>query len=153
MKEIFKSTLTIQKIEGKGGWTYVSLPFIKNQKNNPFGWMIAEVTIDDYTIENYHLMPMGNGHLFLPIKASVRKHINKYVGDTVFVKIIPIDYLKKVTHLFLASLQHFPIAESNYVKLSSEEKSMLINSLCKLKNQERLIDEIKNKIVQLEKMK
>ena len=33
--------------------------------------------IDDYEFSNFNLMPMGNGHQFLTIKAEVRKKLKK----------------------------------------------------------------------------
>jgi hypothetical protein len=38
-------------------------------------------TIDDFEIRKYHLMPMGNGKFFLPVKAEIRKKIKKEAGD------------------------------------------------------------------------
>ena len=55
----------LEKFPGKGGWTYAKIPEIKPEKNNPFGWLCVNGFIDDYEIKNYHLMPMGNGGLFL----------------------------------------------------------------------------------------
>ncbi|MDN3710414.1 DUF1905 domain-containing protein [Myroides ceti] len=40
---------------------------------------------DDFEISGYHLQPMGNGSLFLPVKAEIRKKIRKTAGDSVHV--------------------------------------------------------------------
>ena len=53
----------LQKYPGKGGWTFAAIPEIAQDKHAWFGWMKVRGTIDDYAIENYHLMPMGNGSL------------------------------------------------------------------------------------------
>jgi len=42
-------------------------------------------SIDDYELKNYKLMPMGEGKLFLPVKAEIRKKIKKEAGDYVRV--------------------------------------------------------------------
>jgi Domain of unknown function (DUF1905) len=67
----------LEKFVGKGGWTYTQIPEITPHKSNPFGWVKVRGSIDGYAIQNYHLMSMGNGKLFLPIKAAIRKQIQK----------------------------------------------------------------------------
>lgn len=75
----------LEKFQGKGGWTFARIPEIIQDKNNVFGWVRIRGTIDNYEIKNYNLQSMGNGTLFLPIKAEIRKKINKKVGDNVRV--------------------------------------------------------------------
>ncbi len=80
---LVNSEYILQKFPGKGGWTYAEIPEVLQNRNNPFGWVKVKGTIDAYEIRNYKLMPMGNGKLFLPVKASIRKKIGKEVGDTI----------------------------------------------------------------------
>lgn len=80
---LVKGIFILEKILGKGGWTYVELPGLSPPKDNPFGWQRVCGTIDGFVIEKYHLMPMGNGNLFLPVKAAIRKAIDKHSGDMV----------------------------------------------------------------------
>ncbi len=75
----------LEKFPGKGGWTYASLPSIPPSSNTPFGWVRVRGRIDDFVLEQYKLMPMGNGHLFLPVKAQIRKKIKKAAGDRVWI--------------------------------------------------------------------
>lgn len=75
----------LQKFAGKGGWTYAPIPEIPPDPHAHFGWVRVRGTIDGYPISNYHLMPMGNGMLFLPVKAEIRKKIGKQAGDYVRV--------------------------------------------------------------------
>lgn len=77
----------LKKFPGKGGWTYAEIPEIKPQKNMPFGWVQVSGWIDDFKLEKVKLMPMGNGCLFLAVKASIRKVIKKQAGDEVRVKL------------------------------------------------------------------
>ncbi|MFD2554842.1 YdeI/OmpD-associated family protein [Sphingobacterium tabacisoli] len=76
---------TIEKFEGKGGWTYVRLPEIAPSKNAPFGWVRVSGSVDHYPIKAYNLQSMGQGIFFLPLKAELRKHIKKQAGDLVHV--------------------------------------------------------------------
>lgn len=41
--------------------------------------------IDDYELSNVHLMPLGNGNVFLAVKSEIRKNIKKQAGDTVHI--------------------------------------------------------------------
>ncbi|MFD2904277.1 YdeI/OmpD-associated family protein [Sphingobacterium anhuiense] len=75
----------LEKFNGKGGWTFVRIPEIVPSKNTPFGWVKVSGTIDDFEFSNYNLQSMGNGMIFLPIKAQIRKVINKKEGDHVFI--------------------------------------------------------------------
>ena len=77
------ATYLLEKYPGKGGWTYVVIPEIAQNKKNPFGWVRVKGSIDSYELKQYKLMPMGNGRLFLPVKAEIRKKIGKQEGDTV----------------------------------------------------------------------
>lgn len=75
----------LEKFPGKGGWTFAKIPEILQDKHAPFGWVRVRGTIDGFAISHYHLMPMGNGSLFLPVKAEIRKKIKKQAGDWVHV--------------------------------------------------------------------
>jgi hypothetical protein len=76
----------LQKFPGKGGWTYAEIPEILQNKNNPFVWVKVKGSIDFFELKQYKLMPMGNGKLFLPVRAEIRKKIKKEAGD--FVNVI-----------------------------------------------------------------
>ena len=76
----------LEKFPGKGGWTYAAIPEVGQNPSNPFGWVTVRGSIDSFELEHYKLMPMGNGQLFLPVKAAIRKEIKKQAGD--FVKIV-----------------------------------------------------------------
>lgn len=83
---LIKGDFLLEKFPGKGGWTYAALPGVVQDKEQPFGWVKVKGSIDDYQLNQYKLMPMGEGRLFLPVKASLRKFIQKESGD--YVKVI-----------------------------------------------------------------
>ncbi|MBK9320839.1 MAG: DUF1905 domain-containing protein [Bacteroidetes bacterium] len=88
-KPLIDKKILLEKYPGKGGWTYGRIPEIKKGKDTPFGWVKVRGSIDGYEIKKYHLMPMGNGMLFIPVKASIRKAINKGAGDYVHIVLYP----------------------------------------------------------------
>ena len=73
----------LEKYPGKGGWTYAAIPEILQDRKAHFGWVKVKGSIDGYQLKSYKLMPMGNGKLFLPVKAEIRKLIGKKAGDYV----------------------------------------------------------------------
>lgn len=84
---LFEGQFTIEKMPGKGGWHYILLPDIKPDKHAPFGWLNVYGYIDDFEINNYNLQPFGNGQLFLPLNAKIRKLIKKEKGAEVYIKL------------------------------------------------------------------
>ena len=84
---ITSKTYLLQRFCGKGGWTYALIPEIAQNAKNPFGWVVVKGRIDDYELNQVKLMPKGDGQLFLPVKASIRKKIKKQAGDTVFIEL------------------------------------------------------------------
>lgn len=85
IKPLVDADYLLRKFPGKGGWVYAEIPEILQNKNNPFGWVKVKGSIDNFEFSQYKLMPMGNGCLFLPVKAEIRKKINKNEGDIVRV--------------------------------------------------------------------
>lgn len=121
---------------GKGGWTYADLPQVTPDKNAPFGWVKVKGTIDGIEIKKYHLMPFGEGKLFLPVNAQVRKKIKKQAGDYVHV----ILYLDKepaeVPEEMVLCLKDEPQAEMFFNALSDAEKENYIKWIYSAKQEE-----------------
>src|SRR5688572_23293465 len=83
---IADQVVQLERFQAKGGWTFARITTLSQEKKNHFGWKKVCGSIDDYEIKESHLMPMGKGQLFLPVKAEIRKKINKQEGD--WVKVI-----------------------------------------------------------------
>lgn len=77
---LIKGEFLIEKFEGKSAWHFVRLP-LELRKNSPFGWLQVKGKINTYQFNQYKLMPMGNGFLFLPLKKEVRKLLNVSEGS------------------------------------------------------------------------
>lgn len=87
LKPVVDKTYLLEKIQGKGGWTYAEIPEIRPDKHSHFGWVKVKGSIDNFEINQYNLQPLGNGNLFLPVKAAIRKKIGKQAGDFVHIKL------------------------------------------------------------------
>ena len=125
-KPLVDKKVILQKYPGKGGWTYADVPEIPQDNKAPFGWVKVKGSIDDYTFEQVKLMPKGNGLLFFPVKAAIRKAINKFEGDEVHIQL----YLDKdpilISEDILSCLKDDPIAWEQFQRIGEgEQKSYL----------------------------
>lgn len=132
----------LEKFPGKGGWTYASIPEIAQNKENPFGWVQVSGFIDTYELKQYKLMPMGNGTLFLPVKAEIRKKLKKEAGSYVRVKIYLDESAPIIPEELLACLKDEPIAFEKFQKLSQGQQKQAIDFINQAKKLETKIERI-----------
>jgi hypothetical protein len=74
---LVRKNYLLEKFSGKGGWTFAQIPEIPPDPHAHFGWVRVKGSIDGFRIQGYHLMPMGNERLFLPVKVGIRKKSRK----------------------------------------------------------------------------
>jgi hypothetical protein len=139
----------LEKFPGKGGWTYAVIPEIATNKENPFGWVKVKGEIDSYEFKNYHLMPMGNGHLFLPVKADIRKKIGKKEGDWVNVILYIDDAPTEIPVELLECLKEDTTAYMNFLKYSDGEKKAFVEWIYSAKKNETKVNRIAQTIEKL----
>lgn len=149
MKPLVNKKYLLEKFNGKGGWTYARLPEIRKDKKNPFGWVKVRGTIDGYEIRKYHLMPMGNGNLFLPVKAEIRKQIGKKAGDKVHVILYPDNEPLEVPEEMLLCLKDEPAALKFFNTLSESERKFYISWVYSAKREETRISRMAKTIDRL----
>jgi hypothetical protein len=149
MKPLVNKKYKLERFPGKGGWTYARIPEIVQDKRNPFGWVKVRGTIDGYEIRKYHLMPMGNGKLFLPVKAEIRKKIAKKEGDYVAVVLYPDNEPLEVPDEMLICLQDEPAALKFFKSLSESEQNFYIQWIYSVKREETRIDRLAKTINKL----
>jgi hypothetical protein len=139
-KELVNTKVKLQRFPGKGGWTYAALPFVKRDKHSHFGWVRVKGFIDDYEIKQYHLAPMKDGGLFLPVKAAIRKQIKKQEGDVVTIRLYADESKIEVPVEFMECLSDEPKALKNFTQLSDTLKKHWIEYIEQVKSDERRIE-------------
>ncbi|MBD0401268.1 YdeI/OmpD-associated family protein [Flammeovirga sp. EKP202] len=152
MKLLVEGKYQLQKFSGKGGWTYAELPTIPMDKNNPFGWVRVNGFIDEYELKSYKLMPMGNGNVFLPVKAQIRKKIKKEEGDEVSIRL----YLDEASIVVPEEIKSCLELESNIVQenfngLSDEKKKEYVNWIYNTRNEDIKAERILKMLKDMEK--
>lgn len=118
----------LQKFPGKGGWTYAEIPEILQNKSTPFGWVTVKGVIDTFELNQYKLMPMGNGKLFLPVKAAIRKKIKKEAGDYVHIILYQDSSLVEIPEEIMECFKNEPKETlNNFLLLSDGQKRAFLN--------------------------
>jgi hypothetical protein len=139
----------LEKFQGKGGWTFTKIAGIKKEKGGKFGFRKVRGFIDDYEFRKFHLMPSKEGELFLPVKAEIRKQINKKDGDWVMVTLYADDEPMDLPEELLVCLQDEPAAYSFFIKLSESEQKYYIQWIYSAKKEETKIERIAKTINRL----
>jgi hypothetical protein len=150
-KPLVDNNYLLEKFPGKGGWTYAAISEIKPDKHAHFGWVRVRGTIDGYEIRCYHLMPMGNGSLFLPVKADIRKKIGKNEGDTVKVVLYADNLPVELPNELRLCLEDVPQALDLFLKHSQAEQKAFIDWIYSAKKEDTKVGRIAKLLTILEK--
>jgi hypothetical protein len=132
----------LEKFPGKGGWVFARIPEILPDNNAPFGWVRVKGKIDDFEFKNYRLMPMGNGSLFLPVKAEIRKKIAKNEGDWIHVILFEDQNPVEIPEEIILCLKEDPLAFKNFSLYSESEQKMYMDWIYSAKKEETKIERI-----------
>ena len=145
-KPLVNKKYLIQKFPGKDGWTYALIPEILQEKHNGFGWVRVRGMIDHYEIKNYNLMPMGNGQLFLPLKAEIRKYLGKQEGDYVKIILYADDNPTEIPTELELCLKEVPLVYQIFLELTDGEKKAYIDWIYSAKTEKTKVSRINNTI-------
>lgn len=139
-KPLIDKKYLLEKFPGKGGWTYAIIPEILQDKHAYFGWVKVKGFIDDFELKNYRLMPMGNGMLFLPVRAEIRKKIGKKEGDWVHVKLFADNDDLEIPKELMLCLEDEPQALKNFLTYTESEQKAYIDWILGAKKEETKIE-------------
>ena len=124
----FKGDLLLEKMQMKGGWTYAVVPISFPKTNRAFGWVIVSGKIDSIQFEKVKLMPLGDGRLFLPVKAEWRKKIKKEEGDWISVDLYVDEQALKITQELKEVFDFLPDLKVRYENLNETKKAQFLDA-------------------------
>jgi hypothetical protein len=140
----------VEKKEGKGGWTYVVIPEISAQEKNKLGLVRVSGFIDNYEVKQFHLLPLKDGGMFLPLNTAVRKKTGKKQGDTVQVKLYSDDSPFVIPDEILGCLLDSPKAYAFFLTLSDSNQKYYVDWVEAAKRVETKVDRILKMVERLE---
>ena len=149
-KALVDSKYKLQKFPGKGGWTYVVISEIPKDQHAHFGMVRVKGKIDNYEIKQYNLMPMSGGTLFLPIKAGIRKIINKKRAILFISFCILIIHRLRYRELEIC-LRDEPSAYKTFMSYTDSEKKAFIDWIYSAKREETKISRIAKTMKKLQR--
>lgn len=139
-KPLIDKKYLLEKFPGKGGWTYAVIPEVLQDKHSHFGWVKVKGFIDDFELKSYRLMPMGNGMLFLPVRAEIRKKIGKKEGDWVHIKLFADNDALEIPKELMLCLEDEPQALKNFLTYTESEQKAYIDWILGAKKEETRIE-------------
>ncbi len=148
---LFDDNYCIQKMAGKGGWSYVVMPEIPQKTRAKFGWLQVRGMVDSYELKQYKLWTMKDGRLFLPLKADLRKKIKKNEGDWVHVKLFLDESVIEIPDEFLMCLMESKKAHTFFFSISESSQKHYVDWIYEAKAVETRVNRIAKAIEKLEK--
>lgn len=141
-KPLVDQPYLLKKFPGKGGWTYAAIPDVLPDKSAHFGWVKVRGRIDSFEFSNYRLMSMGNGRLFLPVKAEIRKKIGKKEGDWVHIVLHADNNPQELPDELRDCLMDEPPAYDAFLACSDTQQKAYIDWIYSAKTDETKVERI-----------
>lgn len=117
----------IKKFDSKGektGWTYIEVEEAAAQKLKPGNKQSFRVKgkLDNHSVKQVALIPMGGGNFIMPLNAEMRKNIGKRKGAELNVQLALDETPFQFSEDMLACLEDEPKALEAFKKLSGAEQ-------------------------------
>lgn len=151
--ELVNKEYLLQKYPGKGGWTYAIIPEVSKDKKSRFGWIQVKGHIDGFEIKSYKLMPLGNGNLFLPVRAEIRKQIGKKAGDWVKVVLYTDNAPTEIPDELRSCLEEDAIAYETFLSYTDGQRKEFIDWIYSAKTDETKVKRIVETFSRLQRKK
>ncbi len=152
MELLAEGEFVLEKYPDKGGWTFVRVPVEILPVRKAFGMIRVCGFIDDFEFEGKHLMPMGNGFLFLPIAKPIRTAIGKEQGDRVRLKILRDEVPSQIPEELIECLNDDPGKLQLFQKLSDADQKHWIEFIYSTNSRDVKADRIVRLLGQLAKI-
>jgi hypothetical protein len=148
-KPLVNKKYRLQRMPGKGGWTYLVIKEITPDMRGKRGMLQVKGLIEDYELKPFNLMPMANGSMFMPVKAEIRKQIKKSEGDQVklvlYADYDPLD----IPPDLLECLRDEPAAHKTFYGFPENEQKQYIDWIYSAKKEETRVERIAEAINRL----
>jgi hypothetical protein len=142
MRKIIEGAFFLERFQWKGGWTYIKIPIEILPSGKAFGMLKVSGSIDNFEFEGKHLMPMGNGFLFMPISKPIRQAIGKEEGDQVIFKLYRDEIPASIPEELIACLEDDPGKLPVFMKLPEAEQKQWIEYIYSANSDESKADRI-----------
>ena len=154
-KPLVQDEFLLQKMPGKGGWTFVLLSGIVIDRKKPSLWTNVTGSIDHQPFEGLSLSKTSDGKYFFPVKAAIRKQIKKEAGDYVHLVLFEDTNAFKIPEEFLKCLTIEPEALQKFLHLKENHQKEFINWIYAAKQEETIakrINSIIDKVLKGERL-
>lgn len=148
MEPIFNDHIQLQKSEGKGGWTFITMPIMTHLPKKKNSTVRVRGTIDDYVLEGIHIWAMKKG-TFLAVKAEIRKAIQKESGDTVKLVLYLDEPQSAIPDDFMICLKEEPKILARFEKLPQKQQKEMLDWIFSAKTEDEKIDRMAKALDQL----
>lgn len=145
MQLLVEGEYILERMQTKGGWTFIKFPKEIIPTSKAFGMMKVSGSLDDFTFGEKHLMPMGNGYILLPVAKPIRTKIGKEEGDIVYVRLLKQEIPNHIPQELIDCLKDDPGKFEVFEKLSKSEQTDWIEYIYTNEN----IEERTNRIIKL----
>lgn len=142
MVEFFDKIVLLEKFSGKGGWTFARVPKDTLPKVKFFGMLKVAGSIDEFPFEQKHLMPMGDGTLFLPIAKDIRTKIKKEAGDEIRLRLYAESIPDQIPEELKACLLDVPGKLQQFEQLPESEQKAWIEAIYSAPNEDFKVKQI-----------
>ena len=145
-KPLVQDEFLLQKMPGKGGWTFVLLSGIVIDSKKPSLWTNVTGTIDHHPFEGLSLAKTANGNYFFTIKAAIRKQIQKQAGDYVHLVLYEDHSLFTIPEELLDCLKIEPEAHQKFLQLKENHQKEFVHWIYAAKREETKAQRINSTI-------
>ncbi|AWA31243.1 hypothetical protein HYN48_14700 [Flavobacterium magnum] len=135
----FNDHIQLQKSEGKGGWTFISMPVMPNLPKKKNSTVKVRGTIDGYVLDGIHIWAMKKG-TFLAVKAEIRKAIGKASGDTVKLVLYLDEPQSAIPDDFMLCLQEEPKILSQFRNLPQKQQQEMLDHIFSARTEDEKIE-------------
>lgn len=149
-KPLVDKDYLLVKVGDKCAWTFAEITEMPMPKT-PFGMLKVRGKIDDYEFSNMHLMPIGNGHVGLAVKAEIRKKIKKQAGDIVHITIYEDKMQLIIPEELLLCMEYEEGVVEKFEKYTDGQKKAFVDWINSAKTEQTQVDRIAKTIEMVQK--